>query len=24
VLRTVCGDGTVFRAEDIAWEEWGE
>ena len=24
VLRTVCGDGTVFKAEDIAWEEWGE
>jgi dihydroorotate dehydrogenase electron transfer subunit len=23
-LRTVCGDGTVFRAEDIAWEEWEE
>ncbi len=21
-LGTVCGDGTVFRAEDIAWEEW--
>jgi dihydroorotate dehydrogenase electron transfer subunit len=24
VLRTVCGDGTVFKAEDIAWEEWEE
>jgi dihydroorotate dehydrogenase electron transfer subunit len=23
-LRTVCNDGTVFRAEDIAWEEWEE
>lgn len=24
VLRTVCSDGTVFRADDIAWEEWEE
>lgn len=24
VLRTVCSDGTVFRANDIAWEEWEE
>jgi dihydroorotate dehydrogenase electron transfer subunit len=24
VLRTVCSDGTVFRAEEIAWEEWEE
>ncbi len=24
VLRTVCDDGTVFRASDIAWEEWRE
>ncbi len=24
VLGTVCGDGTVFRTEDIAWEEWEE
>jgi dihydroorotate dehydrogenase electron transfer subunit len=24
VLRTICSDGTVFRAEDIAWEEWEE
>jgi dihydroorotate dehydrogenase electron transfer subunit len=24
VFRTVCSDGTVFRARDIAWEEWGE
>jgi dihydroorotate dehydrogenase electron transfer subunit len=23
-LRTVCSDGTVFRARDIAWEEWEE
>ncbi len=23
-LRTVCGDGTVFDAADIAWEEWEE
>jgi dihydroorotate dehydrogenase electron transfer subunit len=23
-LRTVCNDGTVFRAEDIDWEEWEE
>lgn len=23
-LRTVCSDGTVFRANDIAWEEWEE
>jgi dihydroorotate dehydrogenase electron transfer subunit len=23
-LRTVCSDGTVFRAGDIAWEEWQE
>jgi dihydroorotate dehydrogenase electron transfer subunit len=23
VLKTVCSDGTVFRASDIAWEEWG-
>lgn len=22
VLRTVCSDGTVFGANDIAWEEW--
>jgi dihydroorotate dehydrogenase electron transfer subunit len=22
VFRTVCEDGTVFNAEDIAWEEW--
>jgi len=22
VLKTVCSDGTVFRASDIAWEEW--
>ena len=22
VLRTVCSDGTVFRAADIAWREW--
>jgi dihydroorotate dehydrogenase electron transfer subunit len=21
-IKTVCSDGTVFRAEDIAWEEW--
>jgi len=24
VLRTVCNDGTVFDAADIAWEEWEE
>ena len=24
VLKTVCSDGTVFRAEDIVWEEWEE
>ena len=23
-LRTVCSDGTVFKAGDIAWEEWEE
>lgn len=23
-LRTVCSDGTVFMAEDIAWGEWEE
>jgi dihydroorotate dehydrogenase electron transfer subunit len=23
-LKTVCSDGTVFRAEEIAWEEWEE
>lgn len=23
-LKTVCSDGTVFRARDIAWEEWEE
>jgi dihydroorotate dehydrogenase electron transfer subunit len=23
-LRSVCGDGTVFDAADIAWEEWEE
>jgi dihydroorotate dehydrogenase electron transfer subunit len=22
VFKTVCDDGTVFRASDIAWEEW--
>ncbi len=22
VYRTICGDGTVFRASDIAWGEW--
>jgi len=22
VLRTVCSDGTVFRAADISWREW--
>jgi dihydroorotate dehydrogenase electron transfer subunit len=22
VMKTVCSDGTVFRARDIAWEEW--
>jgi dihydroorotate dehydrogenase electron transfer subunit len=21
-IKTVCSDGTVFRAEDIVWEEW--
>ena len=21
-IKTVCDDGTVFRAEDIFWEEW--
>ncbi len=24
VYKTVCSDGTVFRANDIAWEEWDE
>jgi dihydroorotate dehydrogenase electron transfer subunit len=24
VLKTVCSDGTVFRANDIVWEEWEE
>lgn len=23
-LRTVCSDGTVFRASEIVWEEWLE
>jgi dihydroorotate dehydrogenase electron transfer subunit len=23
-FRSVCSDGTVFRAGDILWEEWGE
>ncbi len=23
-FRTVCSDGTVFRAREIAWEEWDE
>lgn len=22
VMKAVCADGTVFRARDIAWEEW--
>jgi dihydroorotate dehydrogenase electron transfer subunit len=22
--KSVCGDGTVFRAEDIDWEKWGK
>jgi len=22
VFRAVCSDGTVFRANDVAWEEW--
>jgi len=22
VFKAVCSDGTVFRASDIAWEEW--
>jgi dihydroorotate dehydrogenase electron transfer subunit len=22
VFKAVCDDGTVFRASDIAWEEW--
>jgi dihydroorotate dehydrogenase electron transfer subunit len=24
VYRSVCSDGTVFRAGDIIWEEWEE
>ena len=24
VFKTVCSDGTVFKARDIAWEEWEE
>lgn len=24
VFKTVCSDGTVFRANDVAWEEWEE
>jgi dihydroorotate dehydrogenase electron transfer subunit len=23
-FASVCGDGTVFRAEEVAWEEWSE
>lgn len=22
IMKAVCSDGTVFRARDIAWEEW--
>jgi len=24
VFKAVCSDGTVFRANDVAWEEWEE
>jgi dihydroorotate dehydrogenase electron transfer subunit len=24
VLKAVCSDGTVFRATEVAWEEWEE
>jgi hypothetical protein len=22
VFKAVCSDGTVFRAKEVAWEEW--